>query len=38
MQVAGKPGIEAGEGVGYSFSDAVGFFGMGLFQESEAFA
>jgi hypothetical protein len=38
VQIAGEPGVEAGEGVGYSCVDARGFFGVGLFEESEAFA
>jgi hypothetical protein len=37
-EIAGEPGVEADEGVGYSCADAVGFFWVGLFEEREAFA
>jgi hypothetical protein len=36
-EVAGKPWIEAGERVGYSFVDACGFLWVGLFESGEAF-
>ncbi len=36
--VAGKPGVEAGEGVGYSCVDACGFGWIRLFESSETFA
>jgi hypothetical protein len=37
-EVAGEPGVEAGEGVGYSCVDACGFFWVWFFEEWEAFA
>ena len=36
--VAGEPGVEAGEGVGHSGVDAGGFFGVGLFEGGQALA
>ncbi len=36
--VAGEPGVEAGEGFGDSFADALGSFWVGLLEEREAFA
>lgn len=38
VSVAGEPGVEAGEGVGYSCLDASGFFWVGLSEGCEAFA
>jgi hypothetical protein len=37
-EVAGEPGIEAREGVGYACADALGFFWVGLFDGDEAFS
>ena len=37
-EVAGEPGVEAGEGVGYAWCDAVRLFWVGLFEGGEAFA